>query len=60
MFLEQQLRLARRALSLYDAAADRFIQKVDSGRARSVETYRQLKEAREASRTAWSADRRGE
>jgi len=34
----------------YDEAADKFIQKVDSGRARSVETYNELKVARAASR----------
>ena len=38
------------AILKYDAAADKFIDKVDIGRARSVETYNDLKLAREASK----------
>lgn len=37
------------ALMLFQAAARKFIAKVDCGNARSVETYRDLKEALEAS-----------
>lgn len=33
----------RLALILFKQAARKFIEKVDSGRARSVETYRELK-----------------
>lgn len=33
-------------LEAYNAAADKFIAKVESGRARSVETYRDLTECR--------------
>lgn len=36
----------------YDAAADKFIRKVDEGRAHSHETYRDLTEARVKSREA--------
>lgn len=32
-------------LRLYDAAAENFIAKVESGRARSMETYNDLKQA---------------
>jgi hypothetical protein len=38
------------ALRLYNAAADKFIAKVDNGQARSVETYAELKRARELAR----------
>lgn len=46
--LEQKLQAATEVLKQFDAAAVKFITKVDTGRARSVETYRDLKEAREA------------
>jgi hypothetical protein len=38
------------ALRTYDWAAMKFIEKVDNGRARSVETYHDLKDALEKSR----------
>lgn len=44
-----QLEAARKVLKEYDQAADKFIKKVDTGRARSVETYNDLKLARELS-----------
>ena len=46
--LEQKLQAAREVLNKFDTAAVKFITKVDTRRARSVETYRELKEAREA------------
>lgn len=45
----RQLEAARAALKQYDAAATKFINKVDAGTARSTETYNDLKAAREAS-----------
>jgi hypothetical protein len=47
--LYDQLKAAQEVLKIYDAAADKFIDKVDTGRARSVETYNDLKAARGAS-----------
>lgn len=35
-----------KVISVYNAAADKFIHKVDNGLARSVETYNDLKAAR--------------
>lgn len=43
---EQKLNLEEilhRALAAYDTAAARFIEKVDTGQARSTETYKDLK-----------------
>lgn len=42
----------KRALRAYDAAADKFIRKVQNGEARSVETYSDLRVARELSKQA--------
>ncbi len=44
--LEAAVALARNAIRLYDTAADKFIAKAESGRARSVETYDDLKAVR--------------
>ena len=40
------------ALRMYNKAATKFIDKVDSGKAHSVETYEELKNAREQSKQA--------
>lgn len=42
----QQIARAYEALAAYNAAADKFIGKVEHGQAHSVTTYRELKEAR--------------
>lgn len=48
--LWDRLELMERIIAAYDAAADKFIHKVDTGQARSVETYRDLQAARALSR----------
>lgn len=42
---------AEEVIRLYNAAADKFIAKVVTGRAKSIETYAELKAAREAARS---------
>jgi hypothetical protein len=44
--LAAKLMKAEAALAAYDAAADKFIEKCESERARSVTTYAELKAAR--------------
>ncbi len=41
-----EIELLKLKLQAYDTIADQFIAKVESGRARSVETYRALKQVR--------------
>jgi len=41
--VKEQARKDREVLAKYDAAARKFIDKVDTGRAKSVETYNELK-----------------
>lgn len=43
----EELATLTNAVATYDAVADKFIAKVESGRARSTETYEELKAARE-------------
>lgn len=42
---ETRIETLRDALETYDVAAEKFISKVESGRARSMETYNDLKQA---------------
>ena len=44
----------RLVLTMYDAAADKFLKKVETGKARSTETYSELRAARARSREAQS------
>lgn len=55
--IENKLGRALQVIGLYDAAADKFIAKVERGDARSKETYRDLKAAREHSRALFVGDR---
>ncbi len=43
---EEIVKKLREVIEAYNKAADKFITKVDTGQARSVETYRDLKRAR--------------
>lgn len=49
---QRRIAILTEALRVYDAAAEKFIGKVMSGRARSVETYNELEFARHKSREA--------